>query len=400
MALLDTKLSNSVIECQVYMYFDYAAATPIDKRVLMAMEPYFSDDFYNPSAAYSDARRVRADYQAAKHRLAQAIGAKPAEIIMTAGATESINLAINQSQVTRVKSQVLVTAIEHLAVLKAAQAVGAKILPVDESGRVNIEDIKKAITNDTILISVGYANNEIGTVQPIREIANLVSEIRANRFERGVKTPIYLHTDASQAAGHLDINVARLDVDMMTLNAGKCYGPKQVGCLYVRAGIELSPMVYGGGQEMGLRSGTENVVGTIGFATALEIAEKKRKSEAKRLEELRKDLEKFVISEIKEISINGHKKYRLPNILNFSVAGLDAERAVFALDQHGIQVATGSACAANKSARSHVLTAIGLDDKSADGSIRISMGRGTTKSQIEKLKPIIKKVIENERKLS
>ena len=298
------------------------------------------------------------------------------------------------------KIKIITSAIEHPAVLNAAKAVNGKILPVDKFGRIDIKMLEKGITDDTVFVSIGYANNEIGTVQPIKEIAEIIAKVRENRAERNIKTPIYFHTDASQAPGMLDINVARLGVDMMTLNAGKCYGPKQVGCLYVRAGVELSPLIYGGGQESGLRSGTENVAGTVGFATALEIAEKKRKTEVKRLEVLRSDLDKFIISFIPGAVVNGHKKYRLPNIINFSVPGLDAERAVFALDQKDIQVATGSACSANKGNRSHVLKAIGLSDEMADGSIRISFGRGTAKTQIEKLKPVLVEVIENEKKLS
>jgi len=389
-----------MVKYYLIMFFDYASATPMDKRVIAAMVPYFADEFYNPSAAYGMARKVKSDYQEAKHRIAQAIGAREAEIIMTAGATESINLAIKSCEVGSRKLEVVTVATEHLAVLNAVKAMGGKILPVDKFGRVDPKILEKSITDDTVLVSIGYANNEIGTVQPIKEIAEIITKVRENRAERGIKTPIFFHTDASQAAGLLDINVARLGVDMMTLNAGKCYGPKQAGCLYVRAGVELSPLIFGGGQEAGLRSGTENVAGTVGFAVALEIAEKKRKSETKRLEELRKDLEKFIINEIDDAEINGHKKYRLPNIINFSIPGLDAERVVFALDQKNIQVATGSACSANKGLRSHVLTAIGLSDEMADGSIRISFGRGTTKAQIEKLKPTLAEVIENEKKLS
>ncbi|GHU09029.1 cysteine desulfurase [Alphaproteobacteria bacterium] len=405
------------------MYLDYAAATPVDKRVLTAMLPYFSDDFYNPSAAYAPARAVRAVYEDARHKIAQTIGAKPAEIVMTAGATESINLAFNcichsaQSRriqkddgmgpatACRMTATTITTAIEHPAILECAKAKNAVILPVDETGRVSLDELKKNITNDTRFISVGYANNEIGTVQPIKEVAELVKQVRQDRLARNNQTPLLLHTDASQAAGYLDINVARLGVDLMTLNAGKCYGPKQVGLLYVRAGAELKPLIRGGGQEMGLRSGTENVAGAVGFAVALEIAEKKRKSEVKRLGELRQGLEKYIATHIttyyKKIGTvpNGSGKHRLPNILNFSIPGLDGERLVYALDQRGICVATGSACAANKGTRSHVLTAIGLDDITADGSIRVSMGRQTTAEQIEEFEKVLQDVVIAESKL-
>jgi cysteine desulfurase len=283
--------------------------------------------------------------------------------------------------------------------LKVAQAQGAKILSVDQHGRIDLNELQQAISDETELISVSYANNEIGTVQNIRELAEICRQIRGERAERGIKTPLLFHTDASQAAGLLDINVARLGVDLMTLNAGKCYGPKGVGLLYVRAGVELRPLILGGGQEFGLRSGTENVAGVVGFAQALELAEKKRKSEVERLQKLRDDLEKFVGHEFPEAKINGHKKHRLPNILNFSIAGLDGERALFALDQRGVSVATGSACAANKGTRSYVLKAIGLTDAEADGSLRLSLGRPTTTQEIEQLKPILTEVIRHEKSI-
>lgn len=377
------------------IYLDYAAATPMARKVLLAMEPYCSDKFYNPSAAYGLARETKADYNEAKHKIASTIGAKPAEIVMTAGATESINLAMNG-----VDGEIITSNIEHPAVLNTAKVRNATILPTEEKGRINVDELYMAITDKTELVSIGYANSEVGTVQPIKEIAKIISEVRDDRLNRGVKAPILLHTDASQAAGLLDINVARLGVDLMTLNAGKCYGPKQVGLLYVRAGVKLKPFLLGGGQELGLRSGTENVAGTVGFAVALEVAEKKRKSEAKRLGEIQKDLEKFIKSEFPSASINGNRKHRLPNVLNISFPGLDGERLLFALDQQGICVATGSACAANKGSRSHVLLAIGLSDELTDGSLRVSMGRGTTKTEIEKFKSILKKVIKNEQKLT
>lgn len=370
------------------IYLDYAAATPLDPRVLSAQGPYFTDRFFNPSASYLAAQSVRADYEAARHRLAQLIGARPAEVIITAGATESINLALNG-----VNGKILTTNIEHAAVLSLAKTRDGVIIPVDAKGRVNLSLLESSITDEIELISIGYANSEIGTVQSIKEIANIVARVRERRMSTGINRPLLFHTDASQAAGYLDINTARLGVDLMTLNASKCYGPKQVGLLYVRAGIQLKPLIYGGGQEMGLRSGTENVPGIIGFAKALELAEKKRKTETIRLLKLCNDLETFITTEFSESIINGHRKHRLPGILNFSIPGLDGERAVFALDQVGVMVATGSACAANKGTRSHVLIAIGLNPEVADGSLRISLGRLTTLSEITKLKPILAEVI-------
>ena len=375
------------------IYLDNAAATPIDSRVLAAMMPYFSDEFYNPSAAYLAARQVRADVEEARHTLAKTIGARSAEIIVTAGATESINLALGG-----VNGRIVTTAIEHSAVLETARARGGHILPVDVGGRINLDELRRVLTDDVVIVSVGYVNSETGMVQNIRQIAEVVRAVRAEREQRGVGTPLYLHTDASQAAGLFDLNVSRLGVDLMTLNAGKCYGPKQVGLLYIRAGVQLKPLIRGGGQEMGLRSGTENVTGIIGFAKALELAEKLRGSEVKRLSGLRNMLKQYLVEHLPDVKINESSKANSPAILNMSVAGVDGERVVFALDERGVQAATGSACAANKGLRSHVLTALGLDDTSVDGSLRISMGRFTTADDIEAAGKVIVDVINEQRR--
>ena len=375
------------------IYLDNAAATPVDSRVLAAMMPYFSDEFYNPSAAYLSARKVRADVEEARHTLAKLIGAKSAEIIVTAGATESINLALGG-----VEGRIVTTAVEHSAVLETARQRGGYILSVDDRGRINLGELGNSLTDDVVLVSVGYVNSETGVVQNMRAIAEVIQTVRDERQVRGVTTPLYLHTDASQAAGLLDLNVSRLGVDLMTLNAGKCYGPKQVGLLYVRAGIHLKPLILGGGQEMGLRSGTENVTGIIGFAKALELAEKLRGSEVKRLSELRSKLKQYLINNLPDVRINENTKANSPAILSISVPGIDGERVVFGLDERGVQVATGSACAANKGVRSHVLTAMGLDEAAVDGSLRISMGRFTTEQDINQAGQIIVDVINEQRR--
>ena len=375
------------------IYLDNAAATPVDSRVLAAMMPYFSDDFYNPSAAYLAARQVRNDVEEARHALARLIGAKPAEIVITAGATESINLALNG-----VDGAIVTTSTEHSAVLNTARARGGVILPVDARGRLNIAQLRQALADDVSLVSVGYVNSETGMVQDLKAVAKVVAEVRDERRIRNVDTPLLLHTDASQAAGLLDLNVARLGVDLMTLNAGKCYGPKQVGLLYIRAGVHLRPLILGGGQEMGLRSGTENVTGIIGFAKALELAEKTRASEVKRLQAIRTKLRSYLLANLPDVQINENPNANSPAILNISVAGVDGERVVFALDEKGVQVATGSACAANKGRRSHVLTALGLTDRQADGSIRLSMGRYTTEDDALRAGQLVVEAINEQRK--
>lgn len=374
------------------IYLDNAAATMLDHRVLREMMPYLQDRFYNPSAAYSVARAVKADLEEARHRLAVVIGARSAEIVLTAGATESDNIALHG-----VSGDIIVSATEHPAVLNVAKMCGGKSISVDNKGGINLAELKSAISDQTELISVGYVNSETGAIADLAAVVDLVRRVRSDRRERGIARQLLLHTDASQAVGICDLNVARLGVDLMTLNAGKCYGPKQAGLLYVRAGVRLQPLIIGGGQEMGLRSGTENVANAVGFAKSLELAEAHRKSEVKRLGVLRNQLRYFVLQEFKEAKINEGRR-QSPAILNFSIPGLDGERAVFALDEHGVMVSTGSACAANKGLRSHVLVAMGLTALEADGSIRLSMGRFTTADDIEQLKPILADTIREQLK--
>jgi len=361
------------------IYFDHAAATPVEERVLRAMQPYWGELFYNPSSPYSPALDVRRQYESAKDDIARLIGGRRDELVMTAGATESINLAF-----AGCNGHVVAPVTEHQAVLAAASRLDHTLVKVDRYGLVDPDDIKQAITPETELVSVALANNELGTIQPIAEIAAVIKAERQRRMDQGDARPIYLHSDASQGAGLIDIRVSRLGVDMLTLNAGKVYGPKQVGLLWVRAGVELRPVVLGGGQERGLRSGTENVAGAIGMAEALRLADKHRKSEAVRLEALRDKLQQRLVAEFDEAVVSGAPKKRLASHLHISFPGLDAERLIFRLEARGVLVATGSACAANKGTRSHVLTAIGLEPEVADGSLRISLGKLTDEQAIQR----------------
>ncbi len=362
------------------IYLDHAAATPLDPDVLAAMQPYFVEKFYNPSSPYAPAVEVRREYEAAKAAIAGVIGARSGELIMTAGATESINLAFGAGSGS---GHVVITAVEHQSVLAAAARHDHTRVPVDHNGRVSPNEIKKAIRPDTWLVSVGLANSEIGTIQPLSKIAEIVSQIRAERLSAGNTTPLYLHSDASQGAGQLDLHVTRLGVDMLTLNAAKVYGPKQVGLLYAARSVKLQPQIVGGGQEAGLRSGTENVAGVIGMATALTRADARRHAEVTHLTGLRDQLQKKLSDTFPDATISGHPKHRLSGHLHISFPGLDAERLVFGLEARGVLVATGSACAANKGTRSHVLVAIGLDDRTADGSLRLSLGKGTDQVAID-----------------
>jgi len=380
-------VSNEVI------YLDHAAATPLDERVLLAMRPYFTELFYNPSSPYSAALSVRRDYEAAKQVIASSIGAKPDELVMTAGATESVNLALGS-----IGGHMVTANIEHHAVLEAAKRRDHTIVSANEKGMVTAEVVRAAIRPDTQLVSIALANNELGTIQPIRDIAAVVRSVRSERLARGDKTPLYLHSDASQGAGLIDIHVARLGVDLLTLNAGKVYGPKQVGLLFAASNVRLTPQIVGGGQERGLRSGTENVAGAIGFAKAMELAERHRKSESERLRGLRDGLQKQLVETFADAVISGSEKRRLPGHLHISFPNIDAERLVFALEMRGVLVATGSACAASKGTRSHVLTAIGLAPEVADGSLRLTLGHLSTEENTKKAGEIIIEEIQRERK--
>ena len=360
-------------------YFDNAAATPMLPKVLAAMQPFFSEKFYNPSAIYLAAQDVKASLDNARWLVAQNIGAKPTEIIFTAGGTEANNLAITGVMAKNPDGELIVSAIEHDSVLIPAKNYNLKIANVDEKGIVDVSALAKLINNKTVLISVMMANNEIGALQPIKDIVELVAKIRKERQKGGNKTPLYVHTDACQAVNYCDINIARLGVDLMTFNGGKIYGPKQSGVLFKKIGVDLQPIIYGGGQEYSLRSGTENVAQCIGFATAFEQAKSNAKSESKRLSKIRDE----AISELlksSKITLNGPKgNRRLANNINITINGVDNERLLMQLDEQGFIVATGSACSASNDEPSHVLKAIGLSGAQAQSTIRITLGRSTTK---------------------
>lgn len=373
----DSAIINKVNDEIIYL--DHAAATPVDAKVLAAMQPFFSVMFYNPSAPYSLAVAVRREYEAAKQTIARAMGAKSDDLVMTAGATESINLAFSS-----VSGHVVTSTIEHHAVLAAARLHDATFVDPDEKGVVAAQKIKAALRPDTQLVSIALANNELGTIQPLRDIAEVVREERERRLAGGDHTPLYFHSDASQGVGQLDVNVARLGLDMVTLNAAKVYGPKQVGLLWVASSVTITPSIVGGGQERGLRSGTENVAGVIGFAKAMELASAHRKFESDRLAKLRDELQRRLVHAFPEAVVSGNQKHRLAGHLHISFPGLDAERVLFGLEMKNVLVATGSACAANKGTRSHVLTAIGLTPEVADGSLRLTLGHLSTEENTAK----------------
>lgn len=366
-----------------YAYLDYAAATPLCAESRHAMERFLSEQFYNPSATYLAARAVKQEVQAARASVAQLIGARPGEIVFTAGGSESDNLAVHGIMRQYPGAKILISAVEHDAVRLPGLEYGAVEVVVDERGKLDTAAMCAEIDDEVVLISLMYANNEVGTIQPIKEVAELVRTVRQDRMRREITLPLFLHTDACQAAPYLDLHVDRLGVDMMTVNGGKLYGPKQTGFLYVRAGIAIRPLIFGGGQERSLRSGTENVPGIVGFAAAFVGARKRASSESRRLSGLRKDTVKKLRERLPEIVVHGHPSRHTPHILSFAVPGVDNERLMMTLDEQGFMVATGSACSASSEEASHVLIAMGVNEQLARSTIRLSFGRDTTMETID-----------------
>ncbi|MDQ5943941.1 MAG: cysteine desulfurase [Patescibacteria group bacterium] len=379
-------------------YFDYAAATPIDEDVVRAMESARTT-FANPASLYAEGRAARELLDAARKRIAAVLGAQSREIVFTSGATESDNLAILGALTAAGEPQarVITAPTEHAAVracTQVARASGYDVQEVEvaESGMINVETVRKRVTDTTVLLTLAIATSEIGTFQPIGEIGQLVREVRVDRQKRGIATPIILHTDASAALGYLPLPVDRLGVDLMTLSSSKTYGPVGIGALYVRRGTPLTPLIIGGRQEASLRSGTPAVELAVGFATATEKAEAMRKQEVTRLQVLHDELW-MGLKAISGIQLNGHKKKHLAGMLNVSFAGFDGENLVLALDAAGFAVATGAACAESSDEPSHVLLALGRTRAEAQGSLRISLGRTTTSEEVQALISAIRKIV-------
>lgn len=363
-------------------YLDYAAATPMDPSVFAAMQPYFTERFYNPSATYLAAQAVHKDLELARGRVAHWLGARTSEVIFTAGSTEANNLVINGVMRYYPHSTIAVSAIEHESVLAPAHLYDCREIAVTDRGVVTQEAIAAAIDDSTVLVSVMYANNEVGVIQQVHKIGQYIAEVRRDRRHRGVTLPLYMHTDAAQAANYLDLHVARLGVDFMTLNGGKIYGPKQSGVLYVNAHAAIQPEIRGGGQERGLRSGTENVPGAMGFAAALDLVQTSRHDEGKRLQALQQRFIRELTARIPSVIVNGSRTNRLPNNVHITIPGQDNERILMSLDELGIICAAGSACSASNEEPSHVLRAMGLSDAEAQASLRFTMGRQTTEADI------------------
>ena len=376
-------------------YLDYAAATPVSKKALDAMLPFFSDNFYNPSAAYLPAKHIRALYEEAKSQIAHTYGAKGTDLIITSGATEATNLAFT---CIGARQKVLVLETEHSSVLEVAKTHNYDIIRVRErSGLIDLDDLRSKLEDDVVLISISLVNNELGTIQPFADIAEIIRKTRSVRLSNGISTPLFLHSDASQAMNLLDISVSRLGVDLMTINSAKIYGPKGIGALYVSHDVRLTPVIFGGGQEMGLRSGTENVPGVMGFAAAVTEAKQHVNGNRKKYEKL----SHIFHTELDRLGDHaplylGSAKHQLSSFLPISFPGLDAERLIYRLEDRGVYVSTGAACAANKGSKSHVLQAIGLSDEEITGSLRISMGNGCTEDSVREAAQIIREEVSAE----
>ena len=377
------------------IYMDHAATTPMDSVVLSVMLPYFSDVFANPSSIYALAQESRKVVDDSRLKIASLLGARRSEIMFTSGGTESDNAALRgvAAALRPVGKHIITSKIEHHAVLHTCyqlEQLGYEItyLSVDQNGIVDPESVVNAIREDTVLVSIMMANNEIGTIQPIEQICRLVKD-EAKR--RGIN--ILFHTDAVQAAGFLDLNVKKLGIDLLSLSAHKFYGPKGVGVLYIRRGTPFETQLSGGGQERGRRSGTENVAAIVGMAKAFEISIENRKQTNLHCAILRDKLIKDIISSIEEVNLNGHDTQRLPNNVNFSFAGIEGEPLLLGLDFAGICVSSGSACSSGSLEPSHVLTSLGQTAEEAQGSLRITLGRENTVEEVEKIVEVLVKLV-------
>lgn len=378
------------------VYLDYAATTPCDPEVIKAMEPYFFEKFGNASSLYSFGQEAKKAIEDSRVRLASFLGAKPEEIVFTSGGSESDNFALEGIAFAGEKkgNHIITTVIEHHAIsepCKFLEKRGFKVtfVGVDKQGLVSPEDIKKAITDKTILISVMHANNEIGTIQPVAEIGRIAKE-------KG----IYFHTDAVQTVGHIPVNVNELNVDLLSLSAHKFYGPKGVGALYIRKGVRMESFLHGGDQEKGRRASTHNTPGIVGLGKAVELCQKNLESESKFQISLRDKLIKEIPNRIPEVLLNGHPVKRLPNNVNFSIRYIEGESILLNLDMLGIACSTGSACTSTSLEPSHVLLAIGLPHEIAHGSLRITLGRWTKQADIEYLLDNLPKVVDKLRAMS
>ncbi len=378
-------------------YMDHAATTPTDVEVVKAMEPYFSLKYGNPNSIHSFGQEAREAVEEAREKIAHLIGANSSEIVFTAGGTEADNYAIKGITWANQKkgNHIITSKIEHHAVLHSCQFLekhGFKItyLPVDKYGLIDPEDVEGAITDKTILVTIMHANNEIGTIEPIKEISKIVK-----------KAGIYFHTDSVQTTGHIPIDVNDLGVDMLSMSGHKFYGPNGVGALYLRKGTRIVNLIDGGAQEKNRRAGTENVVGIVGLGKAAELAEKRlQQGKEDEVIKLRDKLIKGITEKIDHARLNGHPTKRLPGNTNFCFEFIEGESMLLSLDMEGVAASSGSACTSGSLSASHVLLAIGLPHEIAHGSLRLTLGKDNTEEEIDYMISILPGIIEKLRALS
>lgn len=379
------------------IYLDHAATTFVDSRVKTVMDKYWTEEFGNPGSFHTAGLRALRALNAARATVAKVMNCIPEEVIFTGSGTESINTAIkgvfraNKAQ----GKHIITSTVEHHAVLETCEYLqkheGAEItyVPVDRYGQMSPEQLEKAIRPDTVLISIMYANNEVGTINHIAELAAVAKKHR-----------VLFHTDACQAGGVLDIDVKKLGIDLMSINGSKIYAPKGVGVLYLRRGVQIHPLIHGGGQEFRMRSGTENVPCIIGFATALELAHQEREAENARLTKLRDKLVASILSTVPKTFLNGHPTERLPNNANITFMDIEGEALLLYMNEHGICASTGSACTSKSLDPSHVILALGLPYEASHGSIRFTLGKNTTEAGIDKVIEVLPGIVQKLRHLS
>jgi len=378
------------------VYMDHSATTPTDPDIAQTMVTYMTEEFGNPSSIHSYGREVKKAVEEAREKVAKAIGATPQEIIFTSGGTEADNAAIIGVATANCKkgNHIITSTIEHHAVLDTCHHLeknGFKItyLPVDEYGMVKVEDVAKAITPETILISIMHANNEVGTIQPIVEIGRIAKE-------KG----IYFHVDAVQSVGKVPVNVDELGVDLLSVSSHKIYGPKGVGCLYIRKGTRWTPITFGGAQERKRRAGTENTAGIIGFGMAIERAVANMEQEVEKLTRLRDKLINGIAARIDHVKLNGHPTFRLPNNVNFSFRYIEGESLLLSLDMKGIAASSGSACTSGSLDPSHVLLAMGISHEVAHGSLRLTLGKMNTEEDVDYVLEVLPEIVDRLRQMS
>ncbi|MGB2827551.1 MAG: cysteine desulfurase NifS [Dehalococcoidales bacterium] len=378
------------------IYLDYAATTPTHPDVVEAMLPYFTNSFGNPSSIYACGQDAKEAIEGARASVATLIGAQDEEIIFTSGGTEADNAALKGvAYASGGRGQHIITSsIEHHAILETShfletQGFEITYLPVDEYGMVDPDDVRRAITGKTIIVSIMHANNEVGTIQPVAEIARITRE-----------AGVYLHTDAVQAVGHISFTVDELGVDLLSLSAHKLYGPKGVGAFYIRKGTKLVSFMHGGEQEYGRRASTHNVPGIVGLGKASQIARQETDEEAERVTRLRDKLRNGILESIDHVRLNGHPQVRLPNNLNVSISYAEGEAMCLKLDREGICCSTGSACTSAATEPSHVLTALGLDPLQSHSSLRFSLGKWTTEEEIDRVLEVLPRIVAKLRAMS